>query len=86
MGMVIPTIFLTVTYKLPITVENTAVFYRGNITDKSPGKIPVTGIRTHAPTCQKVTRLPNELLTREIDKIYLVYIYIEKREEKKRST
>ena len=24
-------------------------------------KIPVTGIRTHVPTCQKVTRLPTEL-------------------------
>ena len=24
--------------------------------------IPVTGIRTHVPTCQKVTRLPTELL------------------------
>ena len=32
MGMV----FLTVTYKLPITAENTAVFYRGNFTEKSP--------------------------------------------------
>ena len=25
------------------------------------GKIPVTGIRTHVTTCQKVTRLPTEL-------------------------
>ena len=26
----------------------------------SCGKIPVTGIRTHVPTCQKVSRLPTE--------------------------
>ena len=30
-------LFLTVTYELPITVENTAVFYRGNFTETSPG-------------------------------------------------
>ena len=31
----------------------------------SKGKIPVTGIRTHVPTCQKVSSLPTELPGRQ---------------------
>ena len=38
MGLV-KTLFLTVSYELPITAENTGVFYRGNFTEKSPGFI-----------------------------------------------
>ena len=29
------------------------------------GNFPITGIRTHVPTCQKVTRLPTELPGRQ---------------------
>ena len=36
MGMEI--LFLTLTYKLLITAENTAVFYRGNFNEKGPEK------------------------------------------------
>ena len=38
MGMMVIPISHGVTYKLPITAVNTAVFYRGNFTKKSPEK------------------------------------------------